>query len=434
MKTKKEVSTRGTGKGQKLLSGTREQLLKDLQRVHKLFPNSNPDRDFYRAHGKFADAAWKQYFPHFKDFVREADVFPVTTDSPTVEVAQVIPLKDRLDFEVRKLSAKKDGNKKLLEEAMTRIVELEKEREAFLNLETLTLKPYTIEARTPSGSSEAVAFMIASDWHNEERVRRGDVSDLNEYNPEIFAKRADSFFKGGQRLWDIMRRDQKVPTIVLGLLGDFITGSIHEDGAESNYLAPADAIMNAEEKIVSGINFLLENTDVQELVVPCHSGNHGRMTKKQRVSTEQGNSLELVMYRHLEKYFERNERVQFQIAPGYHSYMRLWNEDQEKQFLIRFHHGHFISYGGGVGGITVPVLKAIDKWNSQELYRNVNLDVFGHFHQYVNYGSFVCNGSLIGYNAYANSIKASYERPQQAFFMVSRKYMSKTMSTPIFVE
>lgn len=74
MAKNKETSSRGTGKGNKLLSGTREQLIKDLRRVHKLFPNSNPDRDFYRAHGKYSDAAWKVHFSRFKRFVAEAGV------------------------------------------------------------------------------------------------------------------------------------------------------------------------------------------------------------------------------------------------------------------------------------------------------------------------------------------------------------------------
>jgi hypothetical protein len=68
----KQTSTRGAGKGQKLLSGTRDQLIKDLQRVHKVFPTAVPDRDFYRQHGKYADAAWKEHFPRFKDFVAAA--------------------------------------------------------------------------------------------------------------------------------------------------------------------------------------------------------------------------------------------------------------------------------------------------------------------------------------------------------------------------
>lgn len=68
----KNASTRGTGRGQKLLSGTRDQLIKDLQRVHKVFPTAQPDRDFYRVHGKYTDAAVKVHFSRFKDFAAAA--------------------------------------------------------------------------------------------------------------------------------------------------------------------------------------------------------------------------------------------------------------------------------------------------------------------------------------------------------------------------
>ena len=61
----RKTSTRGAGKGRKLLSGTRDQLIKDLQRIHKVFPTAEPDRDFYRAHGKYADAAVKVHFSRF---------------------------------------------------------------------------------------------------------------------------------------------------------------------------------------------------------------------------------------------------------------------------------------------------------------------------------------------------------------------------------
>jgi hypothetical protein len=72
MAKNKETSHRGAGKGQKLLSGTRDQLIKDLQRVHKVFPTAEPDRDFYRVHGKYSDAAVKVHFSRFKDFAAAA--------------------------------------------------------------------------------------------------------------------------------------------------------------------------------------------------------------------------------------------------------------------------------------------------------------------------------------------------------------------------
>src|SRR6201997_501492 len=68
----KNTSTRRAGKGQKLLSGTRDQLIRDLQRVHKVFPTAEPDRDFYRVHGKYTDAAVKVHFSRFRDFAAAA--------------------------------------------------------------------------------------------------------------------------------------------------------------------------------------------------------------------------------------------------------------------------------------------------------------------------------------------------------------------------
>ena len=114
------------------------------------------------------------------------------------------------------------------------------------------------------------------------------------------------------------------------------------------------------------------------------------------------------------------------MQPGYHSYVRFF----EGAYEIRFHHGHQVNYQGGVGGITIPVNKAIAQWNKA---RNVNLDVFGHFHQKFDGGNFVTNGSMIGYNAYAVSIKASYEKPEQQLFLVNREYGEKTAVMPIFL-
>jgi len=119
-------------------------------------------------------------------------------------------------------------------------------------------------------------------------------------------------------------------------------------------------------------------------------------------------------------------RVKFQIAEGYHAYVRLF----DGKFVVRTHHGHGINYNGGVGGITIPVNKAIAQWNKGV---KADLDVFGHFHTKLDGGNFVANGSLIGYNAYALRIKADYEKPSQTFFLVNRKYNSKTIVTPIFV-
>lgn len=332
----------------------------------------------------------------------------------------------KLDLEKDKIKAKQAGVGDQLKFALERIVELETELDTVISISQKTPQITIITPKTPSGSSESVAVMVGSDWHIEENVDPATVNYKNEFNLPIMEQRVERFFQGQFRMFDILRRDTTIKTIVLALLGDFITNTIHEDLQESNNLLPAEAIYKAECLIVSGIRFLLDNTTDTNILIVCHSGNHGRMTKKQRGTTEAGNSLEHYMYYHLRDFFKGESRIIFQIAEGYHSFVTLW----EDRYKMRFHHGHAINYGGGVGGITIPVLKAIAQWNIAD---KVNLDIFGHFHQFIDYGNFVANGSLIGYNDFAVRIKATFEKPQQGFFLVNKKWNSKTMATPIFL-
>lgn len=430
MATKKVTSVRGTGKGQKLLSGTREQLIKDLQRVHKLFPNANPDRDFYRAHGKFADAAWKTYFPNFKDFVRNSSVQVEGGEPVKLEPARLTS-EHLLQVDLEKVAVKKEGTQQKYNEALNRIRQLEGEKQILVGLNEHTPQIIDIVPRESSGSSSSVAVVVFSDWHIEEPVDKNDVSGVNEFNLEIAEKRVKRAWQSALRLYQKESKETEIKEVIVALLGDFITNRIHEDLAESNLLQPTDAMYKAQGLIISGLQFMLANLpkDVK-LTVVCHHGNHGRMTPEQRIKTEAGTSIERFMYFNVRDHFKDESRMTWQIASGYHTIVRLF--DKERPYVIRFHHGHAIRSSGGVGGIYPPVNKAIGNWNKS--VRDVNLDVFGHHHQFVDGQDFICNGSLIGYNSFALAIKAPFEPPKQAFFLINKKHRCKAMVTPIFVE
>lgn len=375
-------------------------------------------RDFFRNKSEFKDQ-WNIYWPTFQAFLAEAKVVS--------KVAKPSPDK-QVDLEIEKVRDRKSNLKDKYAAAIHRAEKAEETLNLLQDLRGKTSQNLIIPPKISSGTGESVAVLCASDWHTEENVSGGDVAYLNKFDLEIADKRIGKLFQGYVRLTDIMRRDQNILTSILFLGGDFITNTIHEDAAESNNLLPADAIWWAQERIIAGIRLVLENTPKNgELVIVCHGGNHGRMTKKQRHATELGNSLEQLMYREIKLILANEPRIKWQIAEGYHTFVQLYGG----AYTIRFHHGHNISYGGGIGGITIPVNKAIAGWNQGH---TVNLDVFGHFHQYIDAGNFVANGSLIGYNAYAVAIKAAFEKPTQAFFLINKKYNSKTMATPIFVE
>jgi len=271
--------------------------------------------------------------------------------------------------------------------------------------------------------STAIPVMVASDWHVDEIVTKENVNGKNEYNKEVAQTRAENFFRNSLSLLKIVNRDVKIDTAVLALLGDFISGNIHTELLENTSQRPIDAIMFVKSLMSAGIRLLLNNTNYN-FIIPCCVGNHSRITPKVHISTEGGNSLETMLYASLAGDFANEPRARFIVSPGYHCYLTLEN------FNIRFHHGHSIKFYGGVGGITIPVNKAIAQWNKL-IY--ADLDVIGHFHQRFDGGNFLCNGSLIGYNAYALRIKASYEKPQQLFFVVDKK-RGKTIVAPIILD
>ena len=275
-----------------------------------------------------------------------------------------------------------------------------------------------------SRGSESTAVLVASDWHLEERVDPKTVDGVNEYNLEVSEARVERFFQNGLSMLEMCRTRGKIDTLVLGLLGDLITGYIHEELAESNYLSPVEATLRAYILTRGGIDFLLREGKLKSLIVPCTVGNHSRTTQKMRVSTSVKNSYEWLLYQFLAMAYKDDERVRFEIANGYFVFVDLYSTK------LRFHHGDDVRYQGGVGGLSIPLNKAISQWNKM---RRVDVDVLGHWHTRLNARDAVCNGSLIGFNPFSIHIKASYEPPSQSFFLVHPDY-GKTVEVPIWVE
>lgn len=301
-----------------------------------------------------------------------------------------------------------------------------KKLETVLSLEeirkVLVTKDYKIKRRLKT--SESTPVIVASDWHFEEQVLPESVENVNEFNLTVAKRRVDLFFNKAIRLLEIQATGTSYSTLILALLGDFITGYIHEEFLETNQLSPTQALNAVFEKLVSGIKLILESGLAKDVVVVCSCGNHSRTTQKQRVSTSVQNSYEWLLYIFLAKYFKGYKNIKFKLPSGYFTYLQVYD------YVCRFHHGDNVRYQGGVGGVHIPLNKAIAQWNRA---KTADLDVLGHWHTLKSDVRYVINGSLIGYAPYSIKIKADYEPPKQAFFLIHPKY-GKTIEAPIFVE
>lgn len=282
--------------------------------------------------------------------------------------------------------------------------------------------PPTVTKIKPDKSmdGEATAFAIASDWHVEETVDPKTVNGLNEFNLDIAGRRIEKFFKNVVRMTDIQRAGAKIDRLVLFLGGDLMTGYIHEELVESNGLSPTETVLWLQDRVASGVEFLSKHFG--EVVIPCTYGNHGRTTVKSRVSTGAKNSYEWMLYHVLRKAL--GHKASWHVADGYHLYLDCYGRN------VRFHHGDGLKYQGGVGGLTIPVEKAIASWNRGV---TADLDVFGHWHQSQQNPKWISNGCLIGYGPYALSIKAPFESPSQTYFLMDKKH-GRTVTAPIFLD
>ena len=287
-------------------------------------------------------------------------------------------------------------------------------------------QPTHIQYSDSGTPSESVAVLVASDWHIEETIEPETVNDLNKYDLDIATTRAQTFFQNGLKVLEMFRSKSNIKTLVFAILGDFITGYIHDELMEMNQLSPVKASLRVFELLVGGIDFLLEHGDFDEIIVVTSVGNHGRTTRKPRVATSVQNNFEWLIYQFLATHYHQrgDSRIKFQISEGYFNYLQIY------QHTLRFHHGNAVRYMGGIGGVHIPLNKAIAQWDKA---KRATLDVLGHWHTLKSDRKYVINGSLIGYSPFAISIKADYEPPMQACFLI-HPHWGKTVEAPIFVE
>ena len=272
------------------------------------------------------------------------------------------------------------------------------------------VKPIVRRERT-SGLREATPFAMISDCHVGETVRPETVNGLNAYNPKICRERFGLL--RAAIAWELEqeRHAFAIRDFILWLGGDLITGFIHEELVESNSMSPTQEVLFAQEMCEAQIDALLAS-ELERIIVPCSFGNHGRTTFKRRISTGAHNSFEWLLYQSLKRRYAHEKRVEFIVAGGALEYLKIYDT------IVRVTHGDDIRYGGGIGGITIPILKKINQWNKS---RHAHETVMGHWHQRVTLRGVNVNGSLIGPGPYSLSIGAEPEPPAQGWFLVDSK-------------
>lgn len=224
-----------------------------------------------------------------------------------------------------------------------------------------------------------------------------------------------------------MVKKHSINNLVVGLLGDFIGGYIHDELAQTNSQTPMQGISTIKSWLISGLKAMHNQLpEIEKFVVVGICGNHARTTKRMQFANGFAMNFEYFLYKDIEQTLTLMGLTKFEfiIPESEFAYLDIYGRK------ILMCHGHQVKSAGGVGGLFPPMLRWFGKLNQTIKVDKVFL---GHFHQSIYTKEFCVNGSVKGYDAYACGMGLAYEEPKQTFVVLNKKRGFITY-TNIFVD
>lgn len=356
----------------------------------------------------------------FRESIREAKRRGLTATSKVVDVEA--RLRTKLQLAERELAAIRRANDTA-----------ESIRKEIHGLSAMVPSPPSWVVKRTKPGAPGVPMTIWSDWHWGERVARAEVGGVNEFNRKIGWQRVRTLVtKTIDLAYDHMVNPD-YPGIVVCLGGDFLSGGIHAELAESADCTTQQAFIDVQEALIWALTQIADKFG--RVFVPCVVGNHGRDTQKPRFKQAVFHSYEWNLYCQLEHYFRADKRFRFMVP-----------DEPDCHFVVAGHryfltHGDNLGVNGGDGqlGALAPITRGSLKVGRQQkqIGRDFDTIIMGHYHCYTPRSEASCaivNGCLIGFNEYANlKLRVPYSRPSQALWFSHPTY-GITYQLPIYLE
>lgn len=315
-----------------------------------------------------------------------------------------------------------DENKRLREELKSvhrESLSADKVRKEILGLAERTPAPPDWTVRQKVGGSPGIPTTVWSDWHYGEVVTSQGTNGVNEFNCEIAKRRCRLLVERLINLsYEHMVRPN-YPGIVVALLGDIVSGEIHEELTWTNDRHNVAAVIEVVELLLWALREVAKAFGRVHVV--CAPGNHGRLARRWHYKESVVRNLDWLVYCMLEKHLAADDRITFDIPENGEPMWRIYN----MQYLGM--HGHDLGVRGGDGiiGALGPIARGQVKVTNMQSQINRDFDhlVIGHWHQYISLPRITVNNSLKGYDEYARiALKATYSRPSQALWFTHPRH------------
>lgn len=291
----------------------------------------------------------------------------------------------------------------------------------------VTVPKWTVAPSKSTHGITGVPTLFASDWHFSEVVRAAEIGGVNEYNIAIAKDRVKTMIAITIELLRKHLANGKYPGIVFVLGGDMLSGDIHEELQQTNEVETMPALLDLVGVLSWCITTLAD--EFGHVFIPCVTGNHGRTSRKPRAKRRNHTNFDWLLYNILAGRFADDKRVQFLIPEGPDAYYKIYNT----RYLLT--HGDQFRGGDGMIGALGPIARGDKKKRSRngQTDRNFDVMILGHWHQYIHMNRFIVNGTLKGYDEYADASNFDVEPAQQALWITHPDH-GITFRAPILVQ
>lgn len=287
--------------------------------------------------------------------------------------------------------------------------------------------PNWLTPKKSKGETHGIPVLFMSDIHFDECVASSQIGFVNEYNREVATKRIQHTFNTSIDLLFNKTVKPKYDGMVIAFGGDMLSGNIHEELAETNEDSIQRSLLTLTDLLIDGIDLHLKH--FKRIFIPCVVGNHGRHHQKKRMKNKVFDNYEWLIYQFICRHYKDDDRVTMLIPDGPDAIFQIY----DKGFLLT--HGDQFRGGSGISGIFTPLMlgRARKQQKSQAIKKNFDVMMIGHFHQYIHTNQLIVNGSIKGYDEFANEFNFSFERPQQALF-INHPKNGMVIRTPILCD
>jgi predicted phosphodiesterase len=337
---------------------------------------------------------------------------PVKTDQDRLhDAAEIIRKKNK---EINELS-------KILETVRQERDSAEKLRKEIWGLTEQSPEPPKWLNREPGKGSSGIPLICLNDWHWGETVDPDQVGGANKFNRTIARARVQELYHAVYDLCFHHMTNPNYPGAVITILGDMITGCIHDDLAQTND-GPVMWSVNEVKNQLLGL-LIGWKKHFKKLAIIAVPGNHGRNTVKPRINNRVYESYEWMIYCCIEEYFRDDPNVSVYVPNEVDAHFSIFGH------RIMATHGDTLGVKGGDGliGALGPIARGAMKVGAQQrqIGRDFDTLVIGHYHFYMPRGDatpVLLSPSLMGHNTYAHlQLRVKASRPSQALAFIHHK-------------